>query len=104
MISWVIFYFEDMGALVNYLKGMFGFTGVPLFNNGSLYYLLGYGLIFIVAGYFSTPHFKKLIDYAESSDKKRVWIGASAAYIAVFACCVAYLVNSTYNPFLYFRF
>jgi alginate O-acetyltransferase complex protein AlgI len=104
VVSWVIFYFEDLGVLGGYLAGMFGFKGVPLYNSKSLYYLLGYGIIFILAAYFSTPHFKHLIDKTERSTRKVVWSAATAAYVLVFGCCVAYLVNSSYNPFLYFRF
>ena len=104
VVSWVIFYFEDMKDLGAYLAGMFGLRGVPLCNRQALYYLLGYGIIFILAAYFSTPHFRKVIDATEKSAKKTVWSAATAAYVLVFGCCVAYLVNSTYNPFLYFRF
>lgn len=104
VIGWVIFYFEDLGTMGAYLRGMFGLDGSPLWNNQSLYYLLGYGLTLLAAAYFSTPHFKKIIDRTETSEKKPVWIAATATYMAVFACCIAYLVNGTYNPFLYFRF
>ncbi len=104
MISWVIFYFEDMGMVIDFLKGMFGFNGVPALNSQSLYYLFGYGMIFILAAYFSTPHFRKIIDATEKSTRKWVWSAATAVYILIFVCCIAYLVNSTYNPFLYFRF
>lgn len=104
MISWVIFYFEDLSAMKNYLKGMFGLKGVPFYNNQSLYYLFGYGVIFILAAYFSTPHFKKVIVFAETSNSKSVFAGATVTYLLVFAGCIAYLVGSTYNPFLYFRF
>lgn len=104
VVGWVIFYFEDLGIMGSYLRGLFGLDGAPLWNSQSLYYLLGYGLTFLAAAYFSTPHFKKFIDRTETSQSKPVWIGATAAYLAVFACCIAYLVNGTYNPFLYFRF
>ncbi len=104
MISWVIFYFDDLAAMKDYLKGMFGLTEMPMFNNQSLYYLCGYGVIFILAAYFSTPHFKKVVVFAETSNRKSVFIGATIAYVFVFAGCIAYLVGSTYNPFLYFRF
>lgn len=104
VISWVIFYFEDMKKGLSYLAGMFGFNGVPFCNGQALYYLLSYGLIFILAGYFSTPHFKKIITYAENSNKKIVLTSATIGYCLIFIACVAYLVNSTYNPFLYFRF
>ncbi|MEG1268240.1 MAG: MBOAT family protein, partial [Oscillospiraceae bacterium] len=67
-------------------------------------YLMSYGIMFVIAGYFCTPHFKTLIDKAEISKSKASAAVSSIAYAAVFLLCIAYLVNSTYNPFLYFRF
>ncbi|MEG1385227.1 MAG: MBOAT family O-acyltransferase [Oscillospiraceae bacterium] len=104
IIGWVIFYFEDLGEIGAYLSGMFGFGGVPFANSTAVYYLMSYGIMFVIAGYFCTPHFKTLIDKAEISKSKASAAVSSIAYAAVFLLCIAYLVNSTYNPFLYFRF
>ena len=104
MISWAIFYFENLNELKNYLLGMFGFGGIPLFNQEGLYYLLSYGVIFVLAAYFSTPHLKKVINFTEKTTKRYVFICGTFVYAFVFLICVAYLVDSTYNPFLYFRF
>jgi alginate O-acetyltransferase complex protein AlgI len=104
MISWVIFYFEDLYVLKNYILGMFGLQEMPLYNNQGLYYLLSYGIIFALAAYFSTPHFKKIINLTEKTTKKSIYVCATCAYVLVFIGCIAYLVDSTYNPFLYFRF
>lgn len=105
IVSWVIFYFEDLGQLGRYLSGMFGFNGVPFVTNEAIYYLINYGIIFAISAYASTPHFKtKVIDYTEKTNNKSVIVISSVIYLAIFALCVAYLVDSTYNPFLYFRF
>lgn len=104
MISWAIFYFEDLAHLKNYLMGMFGFHGIPLINYEGLYDLKNYAIIFLIAAYCSTPHIHKFIAYTEKTPKKLVHLCATFVYIGVFLLCVAYLVDSTYNPFLYFRF
>ena len=104
MISWVIFYFEDLNTLKYYLLGMFGLNGTPFYNTQALYYLLSYSIIFALAAYLSTPHFKKVINITEKTSSQFVYICASCAYVLVFLGCIAYLVDSTYNPFLYFRF
>lgn len=104
MISWVIFYFEDLSTANHYLKGMFGLNNIPLYNHQALYYLLSYSIIFALAAYFSTPHFKKVLDCSENTSKRYVFVCATFAYVFVFIGSVAYLVDSTYNPFLYFRF
>lgn len=104
MISWVIFYFEDLRSVKAYLGGMFGLGQIPLYNNQALYYLLSYSMIFALAAYFSTPHFKKVLNATETTSKKYVFVCATIVYVFVFYGSVAYLVDSTYNPFLYFRF
>lgn len=104
MISWVIFYFEDINELRIYLRGMFGLNGVPIFNDQALYYLLNYGVIFLIAAYFSTPHIKKVIALSERTTRKFIMGITAFSYVFIFVACVAYLVDSTYNPFLYFRF
>lgn len=104
MISWVIFYFEDLSLASGYIQAMFGFSHIPLVNNESLYYLISYSIIFIVAAYASTPHFKKWNTRSETNENIWLSTGVTLIYIGVFMICVAYLVDSTYNPFLYFRF
>ena len=104
VIGWVIFYFEDMGRIGEYLKGMFGFGGVPLINNTALYNLISYALIFAIAIICSTSFINKLVKKIDDSDKLYVKILGTVFYIVIFLVSVSYLVNSTYNPFLYFRF
>lgn len=104
IIGWVIFYFENLSTVTHYLEGMFGLNNMPLYNNQALYYLLNYGIIFALAAYFSTPHFKKVLDSTENAIKGHVFAFATFAYVFVFFGSVAYIVDSTYNPFLYFRF
>ena len=103
LVSWVIFEFEDTNAILQYIKGMFWLSHVELVNSTALYYLLSYAIIFIIAAVFSTPVLnvlrKKLIyrtKYAEAA--------VSLVYVLILLASTAYLVSSTYNPFLYFRF
>ena len=106
VISWVIFAAEDIVGIGagSYLAGMFGFKGLPLYDGKALFYLVQYALIFLLAGYFSTPHFQSLLRKAETATSKWVWPAATAGYLLVFLASVAMIVNSSYNPFLYFRF
>ena len=78
--------------------------GVPFINDNAIYHGLSYLVIFMVAAFGSAPIFKKLIDKTEQSNKKWVFVLSTAFYLLMFIACVAYLVNATYNPFLYFRF
>ncbi len=106
LIGWVIFSAEDMVGItaLQYIKNMFGFGNLPLINNQAIFYLLQYLIILVIAAYLSTGHFWKLIEKSELSIKKRTWTLTSVAYIVVFVLCIAYIINGSYNPFLYFRF
>lgn len=106
IISWVIFASDDLVGLTlgGYLKGLFGAGGIPLYNQQALFLLVQYAIIFVAAIYFSTPHFKTLLSKTEASKNKAVWVATTAGYVTVFLACIAFIVNSSYNPFLYFRF
>ena len=102
VIGWLIFVFEDSAAGVEYLKTMFG--GGAGFVNGTDIYEISRNLIFLVIAVVAAiPAPRKL--FWRLYEKYRV-----TPYIAVAFClaglliCTAYLVDSSYNPFLYFRF
>ena len=101
LVSWAIFAIEDFGHLISYLKVMFGLAGVPFTNGAFGYYLTSYLPILCAAALASTPTgvtlYKKLPQRAAQA------LGA-AAILAGLLLCTAYLVDGTYNPFLYFRF
>lgn len=107
VISWVIFAADDLVGVTmgQYLAGMFGLAGLPLWNNGAVFTLLQYTVIFVLAAYFATPHFKNhVLERAEATKSKLGWGIATAGYVAIFLAGVAFIVNSSFNPFLYFRF
>ncbi len=102
IVSWVLFAFEDLSAVFAYLRGMFGMGQVPLINDTARYYLASYGAVLLIAAVFSAPVYqwvRKLEDRGGAAAATM-----SCAYVLLFLTCTAFLVNSTYNPFLYFRF
>ncbi len=102
IVSWVLFAFEDISAVFAYLRGMFGMGQVPLINDTARYYLASYGAVLLIAAVFSAPVYqwvRKLEDRGGAAAATM-----SCAYVLLFLTCTAFLVNSTYNPFLYFRF
>lgn len=94
-ISWVFFNFEEMSEGIEYLKGMFGFKELPIIDVNFLYYLTNYAVVFIVGIICATPIAKKFI--------KNKTIYALILFVIYFLS-IAYLVDSSFNPFLYFRF
>lgn len=112
-VGWAIFAFDNMAKGAEYLKAMFGFTGAGFVNKETLYLLFSYAVLFLVLVLAAGPYPKKLILKLQAAlvgrKHPRVGMGIQAvlqlAYVAfVFIISTAYLVDATYNPFLYFRF
>lgn len=103
MIGWVFFFSPSMGSAVGYIGRMFGIGAAGLVNPTAVYYLYNYILLFLVLIICSVPYtYKKFFGFMQ---RRRSRLGvAIAAYVAIFVLSAAYLVNATYNPFLYFRF
>ena len=101
LVSWAIFTVEDFGQLGGYLSAMFGLAGGGLADGAFRYYLGSYGLSLLAACVASTPLmaglWRRLPQRAE-----RVLL--PVVILAGLLLCTAYLVDATYNPFLYFRF
>lgn len=95
LLGWAIFAVVDLGQLKILLKEMFSISK----NNQWMYYVRNYGITFIIATVFSTPIVKNIYNKVIKSDILNTFI-----LMIIFLLCIAYLVDATYNPFLYFRF
>ena len=105
MVGWVLFVFEDAAGLTGYLLALAGQgIGGGLVNDRILYLLSSYGLILGAAVIASTPYparlFRRLTDGRPALAK---WL-KPALVLASLVVSTAFLVDSSYNPFLYFRF
>lgn len=87
-------------------KSMFGFAGIPAVNAASLYYLKSNLVLLIVAAVGATPLprriYEKIGGTAGGSRVLAVLTPTAAA--AAVAVCTAYLIDGSFNPFVYFRF
>ena len=100
LVGWTIFAVEDLGQLGQYLKAMFGF-GAGLYDSAFLYNLRNFLPLILIAIVASTPLAKNL--WRKLPDKvQKVLLPILLMLGLVLA--TAYLVDGTYNPFLYFRF
>ena len=103
MIGWVLFVFEDMAAGATYIGNMFG-VGVSGFAQiGDLYDILRNLVFFIIVAIAATPYPKKIF-YKLYEKNSVARIATVAGGVCVMMLCLAYLVDSSFNPFLYFRF
>ena len=100
-VGWALFAIEDMSLLPGYLGAMFGFAPGGLAAPGDLYYLRSYLPMLLAAGVASTPLAARL--WRKGPERARRVI-LPVGLLAGLILCTAYLVDATYNPFLYFRF
>ena len=104
IISFVIFNAADMGEAMRYIGGMFGFGSVPVSSAEWLYYLRSYAVVIILAIIGATPLPKKIFARLSEKNEKLVNIAEPILLVGLMIVMTAYLVDGSFNPFLYFRF
>ncbi|MCY6958122.1 MBOAT family O-acyltransferase [Clostridium brassicae] len=104
IVGWAIFDIENMRKCGNFIKTMFGLNRNVLLDKQSLYYLSSNIILFIILVICSTPMPKKIIYSMRKRFKFTNTIVVSMINILLVFTATAYLVNESYNPFLYFRF
>lgn len=106
IIGWVIFSIEDLSLMGSWLQTMFGFGNAPLVSADALHYLLNDGVWLIIGLFAAIPWWKKAGAWltARSHGSQVVAVGQPIVLVLLLLLSMAFLVSSTYNPFLYFRF
>ncbi len=102
LISFVLFNAESFAQAGGDLAGMFGFAGVPLVTEQTLYYLASFAVLYIMGFVGATSLVR---DTAARLNRTR--IGAllePVVLLLLLLVCSAYLVDGSFSPFLYFRF
>ena len=100
LIGWVFFAFPDFSDMWGFIQALAGVGTEPLWNTHTLYLLYTNAILLILLAAASFPPPRRLRGLS-----RRVPFPLTAAGLAaLFLLSVAYLVNASYNPFLYFRF
>lgn len=102
VISFVLFYYDRLPDLGNALQGMFGLASAAPVHSETLYYGKSYLGLLIFSGLASTPVFRRLGE--RLAQKQYALFLTVPLYLCLLLLTTAYLVDSTFNPFLYFRF
>jgi alginate O-acetyltransferase complex protein AlgI len=100
IVGWAIFAVEDFSQLGQYLRAMFGF-GAGLADGAAVYYLRNFLPMLVIGAVAATPLAKNL--WGKLPEKVRQ-VALPVLMAAGLVLSTAYLVDGTYNPFLYFRF
>ena len=105
-ISFVIFDATDMSQAFSYLKAMFGAGGYPLISVECSYYFRSYFVVLMIALLGATPipkSFCRRIQQWKTGTAVMLF-AEPLALSALLLICTAFLVDGSFNPFLYFRF
>lgn len=106
IVGFVIFNADSMNTALSDIRCMLGLGGLPAVSADTLYNLKSFALVIILGMILSTPAVMSALKAVRKNAavKKILTFAEPAAVISGLVLCTAYLVDGSFNPFLYFRF
>ena len=106
VLGFVIFDASSLGGAASTLASMFGGAGLPAATAESLYALRSNFVLLAAAAVGATPVPQRIAAAAQRSRYGRLalQIAEPVVLLALLVVCTAFLVDGSFNPFLYFRF
>ncbi len=106
IFSFIIFDSATIGDAIFSIKKMFGGGEIELISTSTIYYLKSFGVVLLISVIGATPLPKKIIQWINRQNigAKILTILEPIAIIILLLMCTGYLVDGSFNPFLYFRF
>ena len=104
VFGFVLFDAATLSGAWDCIRGILGLGGLPIASAEGLYLLKSNALLLILAALGATPLPKRIAKALEARCPKAAALLRPAALCALLLICTAYLVDGSYNPFLYFRF
>ncbi|MDR2356303.1 MAG: MBOAT family protein [Clostridiales Family XIII bacterium] len=106
ILGWVLFDAPDPGAAARTAAALFGLGATGFAGAKALYYLRGYALPLLIASVFCTPlpaRIARALSRGESGARRMTAL-EPLCVLLILALATAFLVDGSYNPFIYFRF
>ena len=108
LISWVFFALESPGEILAYLQAMFGMNRIGPVNSLAMFLCNEYLVLLVIALVACLPLGSRLVHALKSSKTGPAMalyrLGEKVIPAVLLLLSVAYIVDASYNPFLYFRF
>ena len=106
VVSFVLFDANSVGEAAATIGGLFGAAGVSAVNPISLYYLRSFAVVFLIGIVGATPLPKRAVEQLGSTRAGAMVVDVlePLVLVSVLAVSTGYLVDGSFNPFLYFRF
>lgn len=105
-LSFVLFNADGMNESIENLKGMFGVLNIPLSNAETFYHLRSHFVVIVIAVIGATPLVNRLVGKmkARINGERIVNILEPIVQVALLLLVTGYIIDGSFNPFLYFRF
>lgn len=106
IVSFVLFDASSVRGAISTIGGLFGAADVPLTNPISLYYLRSFAVVFLIGLIGTTPLPKRAVEKLCATRVGSVAVDMlePLVLVVILAVSTGYLVDGSFNPFLYFRF
>jgi alginate O-acetyltransferase complex protein AlgI len=105
IISFLIFNTETIPEIITSLKNMFFINNIPIISKETLYYLQSNLILIIISIIGATPLVKNIIiKLKETKLNKLIDVLEPIVYLVLLTLTTAFLIDASFNPFLYFRF
>lgn len=104
IISFMIFNGENVGAAIADIGRLFGAGGISLYTREALYYGKSFLVLILVAVVLATPAVSMAGRFLYKKFPVLSAVLKIAGLLLLFLLSTAYLVDGSFNPFLYFRF
>lgn len=106
LISFVIFNADGFSGAVQDIAGLFGGGGLPLVSFEALYALRSYAVLLVICLIAALPAGKRLHETVSQTRGGQIALAVlePVCVAALLLVVTAYLVDGSFNPFLYFRF
>ena len=103
-----VFALESPGEILAYLQAMFGMNGIGPVNSLAMFLCNEYLVLLVIALVACLPLGSRLVHALKSSKTGPAMalyrLGEKVIPAVLLLLSVAYIVDASYNPFLYFRF
>ncbi|WP_042350289.1 MBOAT family O-acyltransferase [Bacillus massiliigorillae] len=104
LIGWVLFAFDDYQKGLDYLASMFGFASNGFFDSLFMYYFYTNIVLLLIVLVAATPVWDTMREKFINKQARIMTVLLSVYYVCILIISTAYLVDESFNPFLYFRF
>ena len=105
MVSFILFDSANLSLALSRISGLFGANGLPLVSVTALYQLKNNALLLTIATLGATPWPKRCYQLlADSPFQNLLTLSETPILFGLALSVTAFLVDGSFNPFLYFRF